>query len=441
MENSTKCPCCGGQPNFNESSGMFNCPYCGAEFPPNESDAVKTEKIRTQAYKDIENEKIKWGKEQEKARTKKAEAEAFKKGKFIKVLVVFTVLGALMGAVGFNDGRVLAGIVGLVITALFICSILMGLKAVDEPFKGSRMLSAVLAFVLIIPYFNIYNPSRSHSYNPPPEDDYSYDFSSEPSTTPSPVTPDDTENVDATDDSSLPTANTDGEAVSEEESVPSLSFILEAGEPGEYGRMVTYNKGTEFEENFYAYYVPVGEYRVTNIGSHMSAIYVYSDEKHKNDAGWEEAAESFEAKVLDVNKSAEISVGEKQHIEIIAPYLFLLEKIDSAPTDSDSPETDTPEPEETDGISDGTIRPEFKQALDGYEKFFDDYVEFMKKYNKSNGTDLSLITEYADFMTKYADNLSKLDELEGDEDLTVAEAAYLAEVSARIIKKLSQIAQ
>lgn len=33
-------------------------------------------------------------------------------------------------------------------------------------------------------------------------------------------------------------------------------FELVAGEQGEYGKMITYNKGTEFEENFYAFYVP-----------------------------------------------------------------------------------------------------------------------------------------------------------------------------------------
>ena len=120
------------------------------------------------------------------------------------------------------------------------------------------------------------------------------------------------------------TENTATEEPKQEEE--QLVFELVAGEQGEYGKMITYNKGTEFEENFYAFYVPVGTYTVTNVGKYMSQLNVYSDEIVKNDDGWDEVAESFFNKVIDVNKSETVTVEEGQHIEIAEPSQFKFEQ-------------------------------------------------------------------------------------------------------------------
>ena len=73
--------------------------------------------------------------------------------------------------------------------------------------------------------------------------------------------------------------------------------------------------------------------------------------------------------------------------------------------------------------------------MDSYEAFFDEYVAFMKRY-KENPSDLSLLSEYADYMSKYSDYLDKLDDIEQDE-LTDAELAYYMEVHSRILKKIA----
>ncbi len=104
-----------------------------------------------------------------------------------------------------------------------------------------------------------------------------------------------------------------------------LIFELVAGVQGEYGKMITYNKGTELEENFYAFYVPAGTYKVTNIGEYMNQINVYSDEIQKTEAGWEEPVDGY-AELLDVNSSKIITVEEGQHIEIQEPSNFRFEQ-------------------------------------------------------------------------------------------------------------------
>lgn len=83
---------------------------------------------------------------------------------------------------------------------------------------------------------------------------------------------------------------------------------------------------------------------------------------------------------------------------------------------------------------------EFKAAMDSYEAFFDEYVAFMKKYEESNGSDLSLLTDYASYMSKYADMMADL-EAWNSEDMSTEEAAYYIEVQSRITQKLLEVAE
>ncbi len=88
---------------------------------------------------------------------------------------------------------------------------------------------------------------------------------------------------------------------------------------------------------------------------------------------------------------------------------------------------------------DGSIGKDFKAAMDGYEDFMDDYVAFMKKYQKNPG-DLSLLADYTDFLTKYTQWVEDFEKWE-DEDLNTAELAYYTDVQARVTKKLLEVAQ
>lgn len=92
--------------------------------------------------------------------------------------------------------------------------------------------------------------------------------------------------------------------------------------------------------------------------------------------------------------------------------------------------------QETNDSSEG-IRPEFKEAMDSYEKFFDEYVEFMKEYMDSDDV-ASMMGDYADYLDKYTDTMEKMDAL-GEEEMSKEEAVYYAEVTARITKKLADV--
>lgn len=93
---------------------------------------------------------------------------------------------------------------------------------------------------------------------------------------------------------------------------------------------------------------------------------------------------------------------------------------------------------ETDDLQD-VIDPDFKAAMDSYEKFFDEYVDFMKKYMNAGPEDvMAMMGDYADYLEQYTETMKKLEELE-EEDMTAAEAAYYAEVTGRITQKLLEV--
>ena len=80
----------------------------------------------------------------------------------------------------------------------------------------------------------------------------------------------------------------------------------------------------------------------------------------------------------------------------------------------------------------------FRAWVDSYEEFMDEYVDFMKKYDESDGTDLSWLADYATMMSKYTEYIEKADEIDEDE-LSADDWAYYMAAYARILKKLSEI--
>ena len=84
------------------------------------------------------------------------------------------------------------------------------------------------------------------------------------------------------------------------------------------------------------------------------------------------------------------------------------------------------------------ICPEFKQAMDSYEKFFDEYVTFMKAFKEAEDT-TSMLGEYASMMHQYTQTMSDLNKID-QEALSDAEALYYADVILRINQKFLQVA-
>ena len=111
-------------------------------------------------------------------------------------------------------------------------------------------------------------------------------------------------------------------------------------------------------------------------------------------------------------------------------------KTDDKKTTTDTDKKDDTKTTTTTSTTTG-LRPEFKQTMDDYEDFIDDYIEFMKKYKNSNGTDTSMMSDYTRYMNKYSElskNLQKYDANSMNSD----ELAYYMKVVQRSSEKIKE---
>ena len=107
-----------------------------------------------------------------------------------------------------------------------------------------------------------------------------------------------------------------------------------------------------------------------------------------------------------------------------------------APTEAPTTAPTEAPTEPTQLLVDG-MRPEFKEAMDAYEAFYDEYCAFMVKYSQ-NPTDFNLLMQYAGMLTK----LGEMDEAFkqwDQEELNNAELKYYLEVNNRVMQKMVDI--
>ena len=83
------------------------------------------------------------------------------------------------------------------------------------------------------------------------------------------------------------------------------------------------------------------------------------------------------------------------------------------------------------------MRAEFKEAMDSYEVFYEEYCAFLAEYEK-NPTDLLLLAQYADMVSKLAETDQKFAIWE-NKNMTHTELTYYSALSNRITQKLLEI--
>lgn len=162
----------------------------------------------------------------------------------------------------------------------------------------------------------------------------------------------------------------------------------------------------------------------------------FCDGKHKKPCyktGWSIALSVIAVIGMMVSISG---CGNNQNVPESAPSISISETTpatEETVSTSASETTSEENAEQLDGI-----RPEFQEAMDEYEAFFDEYCDVMNQY-KDNPTDLTLLSKYADMMTRLSEMEQSFAEWE-DEDLNATELAYYLKVSARILEKLQDVA-
>lgn len=105
-------------------------------------------------------------------------------------------------------------------------------------------------------------------------------------------------------------------------------------------------------------------------------------------------------------------------------------------TEADIPEENTAESKAREESADA-IRPEFKEAMDSYEAFYNEYCDVIKKYT-ANPSDIRLLADYTNMLSKSAEMAEKFDAWEND-DMNSEELKYYLDVNNRITKKLLEV--
>lgn len=503
---SVTCTNCGGQLDINDMQETIVCPYCGTKYSVsdlrNESDTVKAERIRVQAAREAESERLRQTSEREKREEEKNELEQFKKSKFSKVLIVFAVFSLFLCATAFSDGHILAGITAVIMTALFFLSWLMGMQIIKEKKKGIHTITAIAAFILIFPYFS-FNQSKHSSLTDNPEK-FAWSDIEMHKVLPEPENTFGTIHHNSKTDLMLTLSDlSEKDFKAYRDTCISAGYETEADESsisysaynqdGYEISLIYYQNNEElnvtltapeemdeFEwpSNGLAAMLPATKSKIGNITSDSSEnfsvhvgntpieeydTYVKECEKKGFTVDYDKGEKSYSALNADKYQlHLEYSGFQTITISLEAPEEDtddFKDKNDSSTTEStetsasakeqtSSEENDAPPEENTsseenaekeEAAADG-ISPDFKKAMDSYEAFFDEYVDFMEKYLASDGTDLTLITKYADYMSKYTQCLKDLEAWE-NEEMNTAEAAYYLEVQNRINQKLLKISQ
>ena len=113
-------------------------------------------------------------------------------------------------------------------------------------------------------------------------------------------------------------------------------------------------------------------------------------------------------------------------------------EIESEESESSEPAEQSDTTEKASDADSAVLSPEFKKTMDDYEAWFDHYCEVMKKYNE-NPSDMELLSEMTDLISEETKMLEQMENMDQSE-MNKAELAYYIEVTARIEKKLLEVA-
>lgn len=493
------CSNCGGQIDINTLEESVECPFCCTKYAVsdllNESDAVRIEKIKTNAQQKMAQEKLNYEMEKNKSQEEKNEVEKFKKGKFSKVMIVCAILDILFCATSFNSGKILAGLLAAVMAGLLIWAYLMKAHIVKETKKGMGTIIAIIALVLFIPFMGLRN-SNTSSYKAQAEKASQIDVSSAELIEEFPVLDKlygiikydrkdllEIEIVDVQKQDfknyvkkctekgyTLDIDESDNvyDAFSEKgynirvhfedysyKDKKTLDITLRAPETMDEFEWPTNGLGTKVPQaksNYGRIAWNNSESFIVHIGKTSKSEYneyVKECENNGFTLNYRKGDKSYSANNGEGYKLSlmylggdrmEISVkppeGESNKTETAKP----IEQPEEETTKSaEQSQTEATKPAEDKSLSHTGLGKEFKEAMDSYEAFVDEYVDFIKKYSSSNGTDMTLLADYAKYMSKLEDATKKFDKWE-DEDMNDAETAYYIEVQTRVNKKLLEAA-
>lgn len=133
----------------------------------------------------------------------------------------------------------------------------------------------------------------------------------------------------------------------------------------------------------------------------------------------------------DLEKAKEKLQDFKNDIEALYAKSSGQEKTNDTEKNSVSAEETSTTPSSAEGK-------QWKQFLDDYEDWVDDYIKIVKKYSE-NPTDTSILSNYTEMVTKLTEWQTKADEMKAE--LEETSPTELAEYSAELLRIAAKISE
>lgn len=167
----------------------------------------------------------------------------------------------------------------------------------------------------------------------------------------------------------------------------------------------------------------VGEYSLDAYNAYVSACI--------------EAGFDVDYTQYDASYHAQNSDGAKLDLSYegfkVMHVMISIESKSASPSESSNENAAAAESTSSSDSSAGDVTPEFKESMDSYEAFMNEYIEFIQEYQES-GYSASMLSDYTSIMAEYAEFALKLSEVKEDE-LSEADLQYYLEVTSRVEEK------
>lgn len=420
--------------------------------------------------------------------------EKFKKSKLSKFLMIFAVI---CGLLTFKNGFCLKSVISVAQFVLFLTSWFMGMGIIKQPRKKMHIILAVIAFLLIIPYMSLGNGGKSNKTKNKQISKIDYSEIELIDHFPKPdkmygnigTNRSDLLIIDISDVTKKEFKSYVNDEVSEKGYTIDLEYeewdqVYGAFNSEGYSIRIIYDdsdnemnitlKSPEKMEEFQwpttglATVVPATKSTIGNIKYNNSNEFIIhvgntgideynnyvnqcenigfvvdyeKDKKYyhaKNNDGYDLEIRYLGGNVMEVsveNSDNNEQIEEKTNTEIND------NSNNNNNNESNNVENTKTESQNTENSNNSQensttgIRPDFKKAMDSYEKAIDEYINFMKKYEKSDGTDINILTDYTKYLNKYENAVKDFDNW-NSKDLNQAEQKYYIEVQTRVNNKL-----
>ena len=474
-----ECPYCGGHLEAKEGDIEVTCPYCGKTAHVDAGIEKKETTIHIRDEAKIKNAELEERKHREQLQKEETERiEQFKRGKTGKFMIGFMVVCALGMLSAFTSHKILAGLIALIQIGILGISWLISTGHI-QTIKGVKVppfVMTLIACVLVVPYMMLYSTQTYEKYVWP-ETELT-------SRLPKPAS--------AYGRIVLSTSDT-FEIVVEKTKEKDYRNYLSACKK-------TFNNDVN-EQDTYEAYDAEGYYLKLKYDGPDSRMVIRAEAPiQMNDLKWpinelsqqlpqppsdhgiveEESSDHLEILIGNVNKDAyrsyvdavleagfqkdyrrdetsfrgsneegysvqiEDSGRNTMHISLRAPREETPEpevtEIPEEPEPTAEPTAEpTPEPTpEAEKAPAAGIRPEFRKTMEDYEAFYDQYIDFMIKYQNSDNS-MAMMADYLSLMGKLAEWEAEIDKID-EKELTTEEALLFNEVNLRIATKLNKAA-